>query len=786
MTRSRKRKLGRVGLALGGLPLASSILAGAPVAADQYAAEDDSEPEVSEILVVTAQKREEALQDVPLSITALGAKSIEELHITDFSDYAQFLPSVSFQTTGPGLASVYMRGVASGENPNHSGPQPTVGIYLDEQPVTTIQGALDLHMYDIARVESLAGPQGTLYGASSEAGTLRIITNKPDPTGFTAGYDVNANSVAYGGTGYQGEGFMNVPISSTAAVRLVAWHEHAAGYIDNVTGTRTFPTAGITVSNASRAKDNYNDVDTTGARAALRVNLNDSWTVTPTIMGQDQKTNGIFGFDPKLGDLKVTHAQQEDSKDRWYQAALTVQGKLGSFDVTYAGAYLKRNFDTDSDYSDYSYFYDTLFGYTLYNDDGTTINASQTVVGRDRYKKQSHELRISSPTDDRLRFIGGVFQQRQTHDIVQNYTVDGLASAISVTGLKNTIWLTDQTRVDRDFAVFGEASFDLTTHLTATGGFRYYEAKNSLVGFFGYGQGYSSTYGEALCQQPRVAFNTAPCTNLNATVKQDGVIPKGTLAYRFDDQRMLYSTFSKGFRPGGINRNNTVPSYKPDYLTNYEVGWKTTWLDRRLRFNGALFYERWKDFQFSFLPPTGAGLTVVRNAGQAKIQGLEADVGYAFSRSFSLSAGLAVLDSELTKDYCSDTVNGCVVPDAPKGSQLPVSPKFKSNVMARYQFPVGMFKAHVQGAFVYQGSSWSDLTTTERTIFGRQSSYGVANLAFGLKREPYSLELFVNNALDERAQMYRYAECVSTVCGGQAYTETNTPRTVGIQFAQSF
>ena len=137
-----------------------------------------------------------------------------------------------------------MRGVASGDDGNHSGSLPSVGVYLDEQPVTTIDGALDIHIYDIARVEALAGPQGTLYGASSEAGTMRIITNKPDPSGFKAGYDLTGNPFARWQGGYIVEGFVNIPLSANAAIRLVGWDEHDGGYIDNVKGTAVFPSDG--------------------------------------------------------------------------------------------------------------------------------------------------------------------------------------------------------------------------------------------------------------------------------------------------------------------------------------------------------------------------------------------------------------------------------------------------------------------------------------------------------------------------------------------------------------
>lgn len=767
---------------------ASTVLAGVVPALAQETADSSALQEV----VVSAQKRDENLQSVPLSITALGNETLDELHVSNFGDYAKFLPSVSFQTLGPGLASVYMRGVASGENSNHSGPLPSVGIYLDEQPITTITGALDLHIYDIARVESLAGPQGTLYGASSQAGTLRIITNKPDPSGFKSGYDLSLNSVSQGGTGYLAEGFVNLPVSSRGAIRLVGWKEHEAGFIDNVAGTRLYPTAGITVNNFARAKDDFNDVDTAGMRAALRLDLNDSWTITPSIMGQSQKSNGTFGFDNDVGDLEVMHFFPDTSHDRWTQAAFTVEGRISNFDLVYTGAFLKRDFDSNLDYSDYSYFYDTLYGSTVYNDDGATIDPGQYIIGQDRFKKRSHEIRLSSPLDQRLRGVLGLFDQRQTHGIFQQYKINDLASAISVTGWDDTIWLTQQNRVDRDFAIFGEAAFDITDALTATVGARYYEAKNSLEGFFGFNANWSVNYGEALCETPIVPFRGAPCRNLNNEVTAYGWVPKYNLTYRFSGNKLAYVTYSEGFRPGGINRNGTVPPYKADTLTNYEAGWKTTWLGGRVRVNGAVFYEKWEDFQFSFLPPGGAGLTVVKNAGQATIKGIEADMAFAVTPSLTFSTGFALLDPELTENYCSapdadgNTVTDCADPAAPKGIQLPVSPKFKSNLTARYLFPVGPFEGHAQGAFVYQGASWSDLTLADRAVLGEQRPYAIADFSFGVQRDSYSLELFVNNAFDRRAELYRFAQCTTGTCGERAYLITNQPRTIGIKFGQKF
>ena len=204
-------------------PIAAAIMAAVPRLYAADAPADASGGALQEV-IVTAEKRTENLQDVPVSITALSTERLEQLNVQSFNDYVKYLPSVAYESGGPGFAKIYMRGVASGDNANHSGPLPSVGVYLDEQPITTIQGAMDIHIYDIERVEALAGPQGTLYGASSEAGTLRIITNKPDPSGFKAGYDLTGNAVR-GEGGYIAEGFVNIPLSANAAIRLVGWAE---------------------------------------------------------------------------------------------------------------------------------------------------------------------------------------------------------------------------------------------------------------------------------------------------------------------------------------------------------------------------------------------------------------------------------------------------------------------------------------------------------------------------------------------------------------------------------
>ncbi len=847
MQRSRTRKLERMaararalraagaGAALRRTPIAAAIMA----AVTQVHAADTSNAAATgglQEIVVTAEKRTENLQDVPISITALGTQKLQDLGVQNFDDYVKYLPSIAYQTAGPGFAKIYMRGVASGDNANHSGPLPSVGVYLDEQPVTTIQGPLDIHIYDIERVEALAGPQGTLYGASSEAGTVRIITNKPDPSGFKAGYDLEGNTVR-GQTGYVAEGFANIPLSSTAAVRLVGWAEHDGGYIDNRPATIAYPSDGC-LSNFSPpaagceqspvlAKSRFNPTDTYGGRAALRVNLGDSWTVTPTFMGQSTRMDGTAFVDPSIpGDLTAERFYPDSISDQWWQAALTVEGHFSNFDVTYAGGYLRRNDHTLSDYTDYSLLYDKQTTYIAYFESnvapvaGHTINPSQWINGRDQYRKMSHELRIATSQNDPLRFIGGLFYERQEHYILQDYIISELPTFQSVTGWPQTFWLTDQVRVDRDYAVFGELSYDLTPKLTGTVGYRFFRYDNSLDGFFGFGANnpYNSSTGErATTFQPDGTPNAVgsgcvppgilggPCVDLSREVEKDGSTPKFNLTYKFDKDHLIYATFSKGFRPGGVNRRTQAPplpplaTYEPDYLTNYEVGWKTSFLDNHLRFNGALFWEDWRNFQFGFLGQNS--FTIVRNAGAARIKGAEEQLEWTPVQGLDITLGATELDAKLTQDFCLDVdASGqplplalCPASDAaPAGTSLPIVPSFKGNVTARYTWSLANdISAHVQGDLAYQSATRAELVPFDNSLVGDQSAYGVLDLLAGIAKGNFTLEIFANNALDKRADTYRFAECTvqlagNPVCGLKPMAIINTPRTIGIRFGQRF
>jgi iron complex outermembrane receptor protein len=803
-------------------------------------------PDESEI-IITATKREENLQNVPISVQVLGTRKLDQLNITNFEQYTKQLPSVTFQTVQPGYTTVYIRGIAAGGDGNHSGSLPSVGTYLDEQPVTTIGGTLDVHIYDIARIESLAGPQGTLFGASSEAGTIRIITNKPELGVTTGRVDGELNTVAHGGIGGKLEGMINLPIAPRIAFRASAFYQRDAGYIDNVFGEFTFcgdPTFdsdgeingcvhnGIHLDNAQFLKKNFNDQKIYGGRAALKVDLDDNWTVTPTFMYQKTVANGVFWFDQDAGDLNTVRFQPEISKDHFWQAALTVEGKIANFfDVTYAGAYMDRPRYSTSDYMDYAEAYDNSYEYcgglancfSYLDNQGNQVSPRQHITATEHFKKLSQELRFATPADKPIRALIGAFYQDQKNHILQDYLVDNLATDLSVTGWPGTIWLTNENREDKDYAIFGEANWDITPQVTVTGGIRFYRFNNTLYGFAGFGAGPNaagSHTGEDRClpvdpatglHDPTVPLATGnsgldiPCYNV-ADLGSDGqAVPRRSKGsghihrlnaqWKPQENIMVYATWSRGFRPGGINRQPETAPYAPDFLTNYEAGWKTTFLGSRLRWNGAVFHEKWDGIQLSYLGPNS--LTITQNGRAAKVTGIESDINYV-SGGLSLTAAAAYTHAKTVGNVCKAAIVVDPSPDCtgtrnadgdpdfilvPSGSRLPVTPRLKASATARYTWPVWAGHAHVQGALSYQGSAPSDIIPGDAETQGKLRASTLVDLFAGYDWGNYSAELFGTNIFDKRNELSR-----TIVCGGctNVHIVPGRPRTIGIRVGTKF
>ena len=789
------RAIRRQSLASAGAVALVSGVAAAPMAAAQQGL-------AIEEVIVTAQKRDESVQDVPISIDVIGEAQLEDLGVTDLEDFAQLLPSVSYVALGPGSGSIYIRGI-SGGGENVLGSSPNVAVYLDEQPITAVGGYLNPHIYDIARIEALAGPQGTLFGANSQSGSIRIITNKPNPAGFEASYDLEASSIKDGDLGYLFEGMVNIPLSDRAALRLVGWHKEDAGFIDNVPYSHTFSNANIragltdpaliakaadiTVDNADVVENDFNEATTTGARAALGIDLNDNWTVTANVMRQELEASGVWDHDPEeVGDLEVTRLLPDESDDEWTQVSLVVEGEISGFELTYAGSYLDRKSYATVDYSLYTDWY--ISGgfvqafYSCYvSYFGECTDPREQSTYDDHVKRDNHEIRIASPQDLRFRALLGAFYEDSEHDFDWEWHVLGLNGLTSAAGTPAAVeppdiyWTTDMVRGNEETAIFGEVAFDLADNFTVAGSFRSFDSEVSLTGFYGTVWWPSRFGGRAPGEE-----------NADLVTKDKDTVFKGNVSWHVTDDMMLYGTYSEGYRPGGLNRDpSTVAGfgYDPDFVESWEVGVKATGMDGRVRYNLAAFTMDWDDFQLTRIDNSISPATLTYNVGTARSRGIEGDIAYLLTENWDVTMAFSLIDAELSEDYWINSANeGDGNPDAPKGRSLPRVPDFKANVSTRYSFQLADFDGYVQAYWVYTGSSYNALVGTSQAVRGRkkQHAYDILNLAVGIERDNWGAELFMRNVTDERAEVFKNAFSYDS------RITTNRPRTIGLRWRQKF
>ncbi|MXP29645.1 TonB-dependent receptor [Porphyrobacter algicida] len=412
-------------------------------------------------IVVTAQKRTQDLQDVPISVQALGEEGLEQLNVNTFKDYLKQLPSVTAGGSGPGQSTIYIRGLAS-TTPNLTtagvaGLAPNVSLYLDDQPLSQPGRNLDVYAADLARIEVLAGPQGTLFGASSQAGVVRLITNEPKLGVFEGRVTGGVSFTKHGDMSEKATAVLNVPVTDSLAVRGVVYLDHQGGYIDNVHGTRDASESGrfreagtvryngvpvspgragfqagadlsnvnlISADNTGLVKDNFNTAQYTGFRVSALWEINPDWKLKVAHMRQSLDTDGVFFEDPTLGDLKIQRYMPDTMNDRFSNTAWTLEGQLGALNMVYTGAFTDRKTDQTVDYSDYLfvgqylpyYICDTAVVYPTYVSaapaDPTCQAPNLSVKSHSEMTKITQELRFSTPDDWRFRVQAGGFFSR--------------------------------------------------------------------------------------------------------------------------------------------------------------------------------------------------------------------------------------------------------------------------------------------------------------------------------------------------------------------------------------
>ena len=325
-----------------------------------------------EVIIVTARKREETLLEIPQEVQTISQQEMERANISTLQDLQRFVPSITYNGTTPGRGAIYFRGVADDTEAGIA--DSSAAVYLDEQPLTQTQMQPEVRLVDIERIEALPGPQGTLYGSSSQSGTLRYITNKPDPTGFYADVSLDGHTVDHGDEGYELSGVLNLPVGENMAIRLVGFSAREAGFIDNVLGE----SLGGTFDNADVVEDDVNAVEYLGGRAAVRWLAGENWRVDVGVVHQQMDAN-TFSEDNVLRagrELAVVRFHEEFRSDEWTQLALTLQGDLGWGQLTSATSYFTRDIAELQDNTDYEFYVSGFSDPILCADDPTWENCA--------------------------------------------------------------------------------------------------------------------------------------------------------------------------------------------------------------------------------------------------------------------------------------------------------------------------------------------------------------------------------------------------------------------------
>jgi iron complex outermembrane recepter protein len=743
-------------------------------------------------IVVTARKRTENLQDVPLSVDVFTKKDMQNLAITGLDDYAEKQPSISIISTGPGTQFFIMRGVSDGSNPNYANSSAT-GFFLDDMSLSYGGVQPDLHLYDIERIEVLNGPQGTTFGAGAMAGAIRYITNKPDVTAFSAGLDFTGGHIDGAQNNWTYEGFFNAPlIDGVLGLRLSAFSDSHGGFINNQLTTRTWINGAVS-NNATWAGDDYNRAHVEGGRIALKGVLNDQWSATLTYGYQRQSTRGAWDEDPNLAPYTVERFGPENHLFEAKNFDFHVDGDVGIGDLVFASTYWSLPTRQQNEYSQYIENFNggANEGFTCTNDPvygtGPYTNCKVPIQYYEYHtnpQRWSNELRLSSKAGGRFHWLGGLYWEKTIDkNSGSTYTMPGLRTnspAFEYYNYYSGAPLGSTSLPAGEIYAYTTRSDELVTTEFANLGF-------DITQKFSVEAGVVHFHSGATSETPYGQFAYAPTTPVDTSVSSSKWNAKYGLNYKITDKAMVYALFSQGFRAGGTNAGDPpgcyakgVPqTYVPDTLNNYEFGWKTTWLENHLTWNGASYYMNWKDLQtLIYDADICAPSSFNANVGDARIYGAETNVDYKINQQWSLQAAASYNDSRLHSTTYTTY-------DAEVGERLPYVPYFSWSWNARYEHPLGAaLRGYAQVDMAHKGDMWNDLHVAGSNGFPRilQPSYSITNLRLGLSPEggAWLTEFFVTNLANKNAIIY------SNTGNFDLRQTTNEPRVFGVRLNYRF
>lgn len=761
-------------------PLAAAIMTALSPAGPALAQE---ETETLDVIIVTATKRALDLQDVPHSIDVLSAAQIEKLGARDIDATLKALPSVQLTALQPGQNSLVMRGISTGPYQYYTEAQ--VAVYLDEQPMTFSSQQVGIRNIDMERIENLPGPQGTLFGSSSQTGTIRYITNKPSTDAFLGMVEARYGTTSGGGDSYDFSGVVNIPFSDTFAIRAVGYTSLDGGYVDNVLGS----SFSGNYDNSSKVEEDFNEYDVDGGRLHALWNMSDDWSALLTFSAENTTADGVWDSDAYLGDYKVTRFEDEIRTDDWYSASITLEGDLGFADLSFNYSNFDRDIVYEYDNQTYQQSKDYWYYGSLYD-----TNYYRSVIFNDQIQERdTFELRLVSSGESRLQWMAGGYYEdildqwfygNRTPGLVNttawyyaqyyayyygvasnyynNYTPNtNIEYPLPVT---DVFWSNTLDRSVTQTAFFGELSYDLTNDLTIHGGIRWAEYDRNAL------------QGNAVPLGLPVPPSEGDGTFVDSGNDSDTIYKLG-LRYNIDDDIMVYGLFSQGFRVGGFNSQRAAMSgllpsnFDSDLINNYELGIKSQWADGRVTLNASAFYMEWKDYQDS---TTAGGPWWLRgnvNVGDAETTGIELQVDWQATDRLSFAANIFAASNEFKENYCGNFVDGVQQPcpvdgsgnipvdelDIRAGMPLPNAPDRYYVANANYTFPdVLGGELWLYYDFTYSDKVWSETDDiVENNTDGLAPSWTYHTLSAGLSLpNQWDIEVHIRNLTDESGFSY--------------------------------
>lgn len=749
----------------------------------------------NEVVIVTARKRAEELQKVPVSIAAFSGPALEAQGITDTAKLVGHVPGVAIQDGGPGYRTIFIRGMGSDR-----GNAATTGLYLDESslpPGGVAQAIVEPLYFDISRVEVLRGPQGTIFGGSSMGGTLRIISNRPDATRFSTSFGADVSTTSHSSDiNHQFSVLLNLPlVEDRAAFRAVISNRHRAGFIDEIVAPAGFSGAGRAPIGNSTIYSDVNTDDSLTARAAFLFKLTDRLTVEPSIFYQKTEGGGFAAFD-RPGDSRTSRRQvfvPESLSDETRLTNLIVRYDFDNVEFLSSTSRSVRPSKYTEDITDYlkEVYAPVVLGVL-------PVVTPTPFNGASDAESFTQEFRLSSKGDNRLNYVVGAYYEKTSADSSSYVAAPGFATALGqafydrviglggdvatananktyYTNLANSLFPggvfvnTAGTFERTQRAVFGEADFDLTQRLNASVGLRYYnyELSSGVI---------------------------RPAVVNSATTKEDGISPRVTLSYQATPDFLIYGTASRGFRPGGANGiftaaditrcgaqyaaagvgiNSTtgqVQPYKSDSVVNYELGAKTSFAGNRFRVNGSIYRMNWSDIQQLYFPTCGRAST--QNFGKAEINGQEVEFQAKITPSFTVAGGFAHNDAQISQNIPQ---LGLVA-----GTKIQNSPEWTSNLNLQlaFQGPIGTRGTALFG-IKHTDGSFRDFNQTAAFANRFQDGYTTSNARIALSRDKWTATLYVDNLTDESPGTFNFLSSGGIVPSRERMF-TLQPRTFGI------